>query len=533
MDLKEMKILITELMDEEAIEFLRKSCQVDVKYKLPREELLRIIPDYHAVIVRSETIIDKEFLDAAVNMKIVGRGGSGLDNIDVPAATQKGVIVCNTPESNIVSAAEQTMTLMLASSRNTAWASSFIKSGQWDRKRFQGSEIMDKVIGIIGLGRIGGLVSERVRGFAPKKIIAYDPYIADSRFEKYGVEKKENLDDLLKEADIITIHTPKTKETFNMISDREIGLMKNGVRLLNVARGGLYNEEALVRGLESGKIASLGIDVWMNEPQSSHPLYKFDNVTGTPHLGASTAEASLRVGIEVAKEVIAGLNGEMVKNATNIPSVSDTAFKKLGAFIEIAGKMGRFYSHLAKKSLRKVEISFCGNAVESKDDMKIISLMAIKGILERSVPETVNFVNATLLAEQKGIEIVEKLESGNSNFSNVIILRAFEDDGNIFEMRGTVFDKNYPRIVKINEYIFDLEPVGRFLYMPHRNVPGVIGKVGLKMSEYNVNISRMIVSNVEGDISIMIVKVDNNVPDDLISKLKDMDEIQDVVLIEM
>lgn len=532
MNLEEMKILVSELMDEESIEFLRKSCTVDVKYKLSREELLKIIPQYHAIIVRSETIIDKEFLDAATNMKIVGRGGSGLDNIDSAYATQKGVIVANTPESNIVSAAEHTIALMLASCRNIAWASSFIKSGEWDRKRFTGSEIMDKVVGIIGLGRIGGLVAERLVGFAPKKLIAYDPYIADSRFEKYGVEKKTSVADLVKEADIITIHTPRTKETIDIISDKEIDMMKQGVRLVNVARGGLYNEEALVRGLESGKVASLGIDVWMEEPQSSHPLYKFDTVTGTPHLGASTDEAARRVGIEVANEVLAGLRGEMVKNAVNIPSISDTAYKKLSSFIELAGKMGRFYSQMRHNALKKIEISFFGEEIENQEDMKILSLMAVKGILERSVPETVNFVNATLLADQKGIEITEKLEVGKKNFSNLIILQAYEEGGAMVELRGTVFDKNFPRIVKINDYRLDLEPSGKFLYMPHKNVPGVVGKVGLKLADYKVNISKMTVADAK-DASVMILKIEGNAPDDLLANLKQFEEIEDVVVIEL
>jgi len=534
MELKNMKILITELMDDEAVSFLRKSCTVDVKYKLSKDELLKIITEYSAIIIRSETIIDEEFLNAAVNLKIVGRGGSGLDNVDINAATQKGIIVANTPESNIVSAAEHTIALMLASCRNVAWASGFIKSGQWDRKRFHGSELMDKVIGIIGLGRIGGLVAERLKGFAPGKIIAYDPYIADSRFEKYGAEKVTVLDDFFKEADIITIHTPRTKETIDMVNDREISIMKNGVHLLNVARGGLYNEDALVRGLESGKIASLGIDVWMNEPQSGHGLYKFDNVTGTPHLGASTSEASLRVGVEVANEVLAGLRGEIVKNAINIPSISDTSFKKLSAFIELSGKMGHFYSQLSKRGFRKIEIKFSGNEIENGGDLKILSLMALKGILERSVPETVNFVNAGLIAEQKGIEVVEDLEVGQKDYKNMITLKVYEDGGSIFEISGTVFDRIYPRIVNINDYRLDLDPHGKFLYAPHKNVPGVIGKVGIKLAEYNVNISRMIVSDSDSKgSSIMILRVDNNVPGELLDRLKEFDEIQDIVVVDM
>ena len=234
--LKQMKVWVAELLDDEAIAALEEVCRVDIKYKVPREEQLAMIKDYHAVIIRSETVVDKEFLDAAVNLKIVGRGGSGLDNVDIDYATNRGVIVCNTPESNIVSACEQTWALMLASSRNTSHAWQFIRSGKWDRKRFQGSELYGKTLGIIGLGRIGGLVSQRAQAFA-MRVIAYDPYIPDSRFEAFGVEKKAHLDELIRESDFITIHTPKTHETIDMISDREIGLMKAGVRLVNCARG--------------------------------------------------------------------------------------------------------------------------------------------------------------------------------------------------------------------------------------------------------------------------------------------------------
>jgi D-3-phosphoglycerate dehydrogenase len=332
--LEGVKVLVAELMDKECIAALEAVCEVDVKYKLPREELLAIAPQYHGIVVRSETIIDKEFLDAAVNMRIVGRAGSGLDNISVPEATKKGVIVCNTPESNVVSAAEHTMGLMLASSRNIPWADRFIKSGKWGRAQFEGSELYGKTLGIIGLGRIGGLVSQRAHGFA-MKVISYDPYIPDTRFANLNVEKRATLEELLRESDFITIHTPRTKETMNMIDDPQIAMMKPGVRLVNVARGGLYNENALVRALESGHVASVGIDTWNNEPQSEHPLYRFDNMVGTPHLGASTFEASQRVGREVVAEVIAGLRGEIVKNAVNIPALSEESYSKLQVFVRL------------------------------------------------------------------------------------------------------------------------------------------------------------------------------------------------------
>ncbi len=530
--LKQMKVWVAELLDEEAIAALQDVCQVDVKYKVPRDQQLAMIGDYHAAIIRSETVVDKEFLDAAVNLKIVGRGGSGLDNVDIDYATQKGVIVCNTPESNIVSACEQTWSLMLSSSRNTSYAWQFIRSGQWDRKRFQGSELYGKTLGIIGLGRIGGLVSMRAKAFA-MRVIAYDPYIPDSRFEAFGVEKKAALDDLIKEADYITIHTPKTHETTNMISDREIGLMKPGIRLINCARGGLYNEDALYRGLKSGRIASLGIDVWVHEPQQSHPLYELDNVVGTPHLGASTYEAAARVGSEVVNEVISGLRGEIVKNAVNIPSVSEQTYAKLKVFIALAEKMGKLYGQIRRESVKKVEIEFSGRDIENPEDAKILSLVALKGVLEASVTEgAVNFVNAGLLAEQRGIEVREHIALESGDYSNMIRLLVSEEGNGVFEIAGTVLERKLTRIIRVGDYSVAFIPEGRLIYAPHKNRPGVIGKVGMAMAEYNVNIAKMVVGEGPNN-SIMILNVDNNVPEVVLEKCLTFEDIDDMKVVEL
>lgn len=531
-NIKNMKVLIAEVVDKKVVEKIEAQCIVEKKYKLSHEELLNIIPEYNAIIIRSETQINKSFLDAAVNLKIVGRAGSGLDNIDIEYATKKGVIVANTPESNIVSAAEQTMAMLLGTSRNIVWANNTIKSGKWDRKKFIGSELYEKTLGIIGLGRIGGLISERAKAFG-MNLIGYDPYISDSRFEKYGVEKKNSIEELVKEADFITVHTPRTEETINIISDKEIELMKDGVRLVNVARGGLYNEEALYRGMKSGKIASVGVDVWMTEPQETHPLYEFNTMIGTPHLGASTHEAQFRVGDEVANEVLAGLKGEIVKNAVNIPSVSDSTFVKLKTFISLSEKMGKLYSQIEREGIKKICLSFGGKEISNKEDIKVLSLVAIKGILDSTVPETVNFVNANYIAKQRGIEIKESIELDTGDYNNLMRITIEDISGKEFEIEGTVLEKKYPRIVKIGEFEVDLVPEGKLVYMPHKNVPGVIGRVGIKMAEFNVNISKMIVSDSKDNGSIMILTVDNNMPNILVENLKNIDEIKDVKIINL
>lgn len=533
--LEDTKVLVAELMDDEAIQLLQSACRVDVKYGLSREEILAIIPEYDGIIVRSETIVDKTLLETATRLKIVGRAGSGLDNIDVPAATQRGVIVCNTPESNVVSAAEHTMGLLLASSRNICWADRFIKSGRWGRRQFEGSELYGKTLGIIGLGRIGGLVAHRARGFA-MHIIAYDPYIPDSRFENLVVEKKATLEDLLREADFITIHTPRTKETMNMVSDPEIALMKPGVRLVNCARGGLFNEEALARGLESGKIASVGIDTWVNEPQSGHPLYEFDTMAGTPHLGASTFEASKRVGEEVVAEVVAGLRGEIVKNAVNMPSLSEESFAKLQAFISLAEKMGALYRQIRRRMVKSVEIVFAGREIDVPEDARILSLVALKGVLEGSrAYGTVNFVNAGLLAEQFGIEVRETISLESGDYRNLIRMIVTEGDGTQFPIAGTVLERKYPRIVQIGEFPITFIPEGKTAYMPHRNVPGVIGKVATTMGQFGVNISRMVTSSGVSDVlrdSIMILTLDNEVPQEAIDRCLEIDEVYEMKIID-
>ena len=521
-------------MDEEIIARLKASVQVDVKYGLSHEELLEIAPAYHGIIVRSETQINKSFLDAATTLRIVGRAGSGLDNIDVPYATQKGVIVCNTPESNIISAAEHTLGLLLASSRNIPWADRFIKSGKWGRKQFEGSELYNKTLGIIGLGRIGSLVSQRARGFS-MRVIAYDPYIPYSRFSNLNVERKEKLEDLLRESDFITIHTPRTKETLNMISDEQIAAMKPGVRLVNVARGGLYNEEALYRGLESGRIASLGVDTWVNEPQDSHPLYEFETVVCTPHLGASTFEASMRVGEEVIAEVISGLRGQIVKNAINMPALTDETMAKLQPFVLLAEQMGILYRQIRRESVKRVEMVFAGKDIDDPDDAKILSLVAVKGILEGIMaPGTVNFVNAGLLAEQTGIQVAETITLESGDYRNLIHLIVTDSEDGQFVISGTVLERKHPRIVQIGEFPIVFMPEGRLAYVPHKNVPGVIGRVGTIMGEYGVNISRMATSSGDDNVlrdSIMILGLDNEVPREAVDRCLQMDEIYELKVI--
>lgn len=533
---QDAKVLVAELLGDDAIARLSEACQVDIKYGLSHEEMCAIIPEYDGIVIRSETLVNKEFLDAASKLRIVGRAGSGLDNIDVPYATQKGVIVCNTPESNVVSAAEHTLALLLASSRNIPWADRFIKSGKWGRKQFEGSELYGKTLGIIGLGRIGGLVSQRARGFA-MRVIAYDPYITDTRFANLNVEKRETLEELLRDADFLTIHTPRNKETFNMIDAPQIALMKPGVRLVNCARGGLYNEEALYEAMKSGHIASLGIDTWNEEPQADHPLYEFETLVGTPHLGASTFEATQRVGQEVVEEVIDGLRGEIVKNAVNIPTVSEETHRKLKSFIRLAEQLGVLYREIRGRQVKRVNIVFAGKEIDDPGDAKILSVVALKGILEGSMSAgIVNFVNANFLAEQNGIKVSESITLDGGDYRNLIRMEVTEGDGTVFTIAGTVLERKHPRIVQIADYFITFIPEGVMAYVPHKNVPGVIGLVATTMGEYNVNISKMVTSTVTIDgteKSIMIINLDADVPQEAIDKCLEESDILEMKIVHL
>lgn len=368
------------------------------------------------------------------------------------------------------------------------------------------------------------------------RVIAYDPYIPDSRFSNLNVEKKGTLEELLREADFITIHTPRTKETTNMVSDDQIALMKPGVRLVNCARGGLFNEEALYRGLSRGHIGSVGIDTWVHEPQKTHPLYEFDTVVGTPHLGASTLEASKRVGEEVIAEVIAGLKGEIVKNAVNIPALSEESFAKLQVFIRLAEQMGVLYRQIRRERVKGIEIVFGGKEIDVPADAKILSLVALKGVLEGSMaPGNVNFVNAGLLAEQIGIKVRETISLESGDYRNLIRMIVTEGDGTEFVIAGTVLEHKHPRIVQIGEFPIVFIPEGKLAYVPHKNVPGVIGRVCTLMGEFNVNISRMVTSsgitNVLQD-SIMILGLDNDVPQEAIDRCLQIEEIYQIEIID-
>jgi D-3-phosphoglycerate dehydrogenase / 2-oxoglutarate reductase len=518
------KVLIAERIDDAGIELLRKELEVDLCFDIPRDELLEKIHDYDGLIIRSDNKVDKELLEKATKLKVVGRAGNGIDNIDVAEATRRGVIVANTPDSNSISACELAITHMLAGAKNFTYADSYLKSGNWDRDIFMGNELYNKTLGIIGLGRIGALVATRMKSFG-MKIIAYDPYISEERFERYDVERKETLEELLKEADIITIHTPRTKETIGIIGKKEISLMKDGVRLVNAARGKLMDEEALYEGLKSGKIASLGLDVHEKEPRYESPLYEFKNVTVTPHIGATTVEAQQNVGVTIAEQVIKGIKGEIVPNAVNLPGIATDELKAMRPYIELMEKLGKLYYQLNSYPVKNVNIVYWGDIV--KFDTEMLEIAFLKGLLEQVNNDRVNYINAKMTAEQSGISIrQEKMKEHYNNYSSLITIKITNNAGEKFTLSGTVSSKHEGKLVEIEGYEVDVKPSEYMLFVKNKDVPGVIGQVGTIVGQENINVATMQVGRkAKGEMALMILNVDSEVSKESLYKFKQLENV--------
>lgn len=519
------RVLVGEYIDDEAIANLQLADDVeaDIKIGIKREELLNIIHKYDALIVRSVIQVNEELLSKAPNLKIVGRAGNGTDNIDITAATNYGVIVANTPDSNTVSACELTIALMLASARNVVEANNYIKSGKWEREIFVGTELFEKTLGIIGLGRIGGLVATRMKAFG-MNLIAYDPYIPKERFKRYNCERVETLDELLGKADIITIHTPKTEETINIINEDNISKMKDGVRLVNVARGGLFNEEAVAKGLENKKIASFAYDVHTVEPRSECILYEYKNAITTPHLGATTYEAQRNVGTQVVKQVLNGLRGQIVETAVNLPAIGLEEFAVIKPYISLGEKLGKIYFQITKEPISNVVINYYGEL--SKQETALIDSTVLKGILEPILKGEVNYINSKTLAERRGIDITNHHKNEKyENYPCALEIIIIGEKGNKFQIVGHVGSNKEERIINIKGHVVDMVVSENMIYLKNKDVPGVIGTVGILLGEENVNIGTMNVGRKE-DSAIMLLTVDEAVSKESIQKLKNNEKIK-------
>ena len=532
-----MKIIVTERIAEEGIQYLRdKDYEVDVRYGISPEELLDIIENYDAIIVRSVTKVNAELLEKAKNMKVVGRAGNGIDNIDVSSCTKKGIIVVNTPESNIMAAAELAVGHAFCLFRNIPQANAAARRGEFRRNLFIGNELQDKTAGIIGLGRIGSIVARKLKGIG-MKVVAYDPYITDEKFKKNGVIKCETLDDLLIQSDLITLHTPKTAETYGMIGERELSICKDGVRIVNAARGGLVNEKALYNALKSGKVAGAAIDVLDPEPgydkkpeeqTYTNPLLELDNVVITPHLGASTQEANFNVGTAVTQLVAAALEGQMVA-AVNMPPIQ-ADLNGLRPYIGLAEMLGKIYYQSEKETVEKIEIEYSGDLADK--ETRVISLSVLKGFLDPVIKEKVNYVNAELMLHNMGIEMVESKRSQLDKYTNLITVK-FTTKHRTLSVSGTIFAKEEMRIVDFFGYKLDFEPTPYIVAIQNIDKPGMIGRIGTILGDAGVNIAAMQWSrNKKGEKAVAFVSVDQNADDDTLNEIRKIDGVLKVSLLK-
>ncbi len=522
-----MKVLAADGISPKGIELLQQDFDVVVKDKLPAEELLEIIPEFDALLVRSASKVTAEVIEKAAKLKIIGRAGVGVDNIDIPAATAKGIIVINSPGGNTIAATEHTMAMMLSMARNIPIANETTQKGEWNRKKYVGVELKGKTLGVIGMGRIGSGVAKRALAF-DMDVIAYDPYINEERAHDLGVTVG-TLDDVVSKADFITVHMPLTPDTKNMISMEQMKKMKQGVRLVNCARGGIINEEDLAQAVKDGIVAGAAIDVFTSEPlPADHPLLGVPGIVVTPHLGASTVEAQIGVSIDVAEGVKAALHGEPVATAVNMAPVSPQVMKVISPYLTLAERLGCTLCSLAEGPIKNVEVTYTGEITEV--NTTLLTTAVIKGMLNPVMEKEVNYVNAPGFAKERNIKIKEIKSKESEDFANLITVR-IQAGGKEFSVQGTLFG-NEGRIVRINRFRVDVDPHARILICPHINRPGVIGVVGSLMGDAGINISGMQVgkTDVEGT-NLMVLSVDHDIPADVLVKVKAIDGIFDAKLV--
>ncbi|MEG2658373.1 MAG: phosphoglycerate dehydrogenase [Clostridiales bacterium] len=516
-----MKVLVAEKIADKGVEELRKSgLEVDFNPKLTREEILDCIDQYDALVVRSVTKVNEELYAKATNLKVVGRAGNGVDNIEMEGASKRGIIVVNTPNANTVTTAEHTIGLLMASNRRIPQADAMIRRHEWDRTKFKGAELSGKTLGIIGLGRIGSLVATRMKAFN-MHVIAYDPYIADERFERFGVEKKDTLEELMKEVDFLTIHTPKTMETLGMVERDMFAMAKDGLRVVNCARGGLYDEDALYEALESGKVATAAIDVLKDEPNLTSPLLKNDRVIFTPHLGADTFEAQENVGITVAQEVINVLAGNIVPNAVNLPTLGPDEMEGLFDYLKLGDRLGNLYYGIWKDPIESLQISFEGDAAQFNTNT--ITLAVLKGVFEPVMSGRVNYVNAGVIAEEEGIAIACVKKEGNSHFNNLLKVKIKGKEEHVFA--GMVAGDDEVRINRIDNYFFDIKPTENMLFIINEDKPGRIGQVGDVIGDLGVNIGAMQCAPDSDGKAMIILSIDRELSETDLAKFTDVEGI--------
>jgi D-3-phosphoglycerate dehydrogenase len=522
---KRLKVLVKEKIGDSGVELLREHFDVDLGVDWTDEELNQRIGDYEGILIRSATKLTAELIERGTNLRAIGRAGVGVDNVDVEAATKRGIIVANAPQSNVVTAAEHTMALLLALARNIPQAYASLTSGKWERSKFSGVEVYEKTLGILGFGRIGQLVAVRARAFN-MRVLAFDPFVSAERYRELGVEKAVNSEEIYAQADFITIHLPKTPDTQNWLNAEAFAQMRDGVRILNVARGGLIDEAALKDALDSGNVGGAALDVFPSEPMTDNPLFANPKVIVTPHLGASTAEATDRAGYQSAEQVVAALTGGVVSTAVNIPSVGAEDMEVLGPFLPLAKNLGRLAMELAEgSSVERIEAAFMGRIADF--DTRLLTLAVIGGALEGRTEEQVNLVNAPSMAEERGIVIEEKSVSEAQDFNELIRVTVIAG-GERVAVAGTAIGPNrVPHLVEVQGRRFTVELEPNVAIFRYQDLPGMIGRVGMIFGAHGINISSAAVGHTpDGDsgedeqrLAAMVVTTDAPVPDTVVEEI--------------
>ena len=526
-----LKVLIADQLSDDGVKLLtaEPGLAVDVKPGLSSKELAQIIGPYEGLIVRSSTKVTAEVIARADRLRVIGRAGVGLDNVDADAATKRGIIVMNVPAGNTISTAEHTVSMLLALARRIPQADAHLRAGLWERSKFVGTELFGKTLGIIGLGKIGTEVAKRVQAFG-MHVLAYDPFLSTERAQQLEIQLTD-LARLYAEADFITVHTPLTAETRHLIGAKEIATMKRGVRLLNCARGGIIDERALYDAIKEGQVAGAAIDVFEEEPPKNHPLLTLDQVVCTPHLGASTQEAQLNVAIEVAKQVADALLGRGIRNAVNMPSVDAQTLKVLQPYLVLGERLGSLASQFSATQIAEVRVTYVGEM--TAHDTSPVTLAILKGVLTPIVGENVNYVNASLIAAERGVKVVEAKASRMDEFANLLSLEV-RGDGHALTLQGTLSARREPRIVTIDRYAVEATPEGHMLIIKNQDKPGLIGQLGTLLGESHINIAGM--SNGRdkpGGTSITVVNIDHAVPPAVLERVKTLRHVLDAKLITL
>ena len=525
------KVLVSDPVAEAGRELLKDN-GVEVTYntELSYEELLEEIPKYHGIVLRSMTPLNEEVLSKAKNLEVIARAGSGYDNIDIDAASKEGIIVLNTPGENTISAAEQAMALMSAISRNTVQANNALNEGIWDRSKYQGVELNQKTLGIIGLGRVGGAVAKRAKAFN-MKVIANDPYIPEERGERLGVELVSK-DELYQRSDYITIHTPLTDETEHLLNEDTFAKMKDGVYIVNAARGGCIDRFDLEEAVKNGKVAGAGLDVHEEEPPGEdYNLIDVEEVILAPHLGGTTVAAMDNVAIEAAKQALMVFDGELPRTPLNVPRLQPEELKEVQPYIKLAEKLGGFYAGWTGGRIEKVEVVYQGEIANK--EVELVTPAILKGLLDPVVEEKLNLVNAEVFAEKRGIQIAETTSTTTDEFANLITIK-INDGAETRELSGTVFHQDELRIVDINGYDVDILPQGNMLVTDHQDQPGIVGEVGTLLGSNDVNIASMQLGrNQAGGKAIMVINIDQQLDEGLKEKLLAIEGMNDFSLLTL